>query len=283
MLTLSSRPAYVMVPAFLLGLVSVGLAGEADAGALTVSVTGLRVVASAEERVRAFDSQAGTAVALLVSAPGGGIVRFDSSDSTVAKFVDEKGNDLQARIAGPAAPLHKLGFSVFPKISADGKLCAIEFSGPGLPAKGSARLKIEGVLTLILATQKKESVHKDVAVRGGTIIAEPNLPLKIVDVRRAEDSTAAPPGAAKPAPREITFRAEREIDEIAGMRFFSADGKEIKSRNAGIAKMGLLGHLAVDWTFALDEPADSLTVKIQRWTDMRKQRVPFALTVEVGL
>ena len=127
---------------------------------------------------------------------------------------------------------------------------------------------------MLCATAKTEFVQKDVVVRNGSKITAPDVEMTVEKVGKPDVGDE---------PLSLTLRATKNLDSIAEIKFFKADGKEIKSRSAGIAKMGVLGSLTVEWTFNLAESADTVTAKIYFWTDLKKKKVDFDLNVQAGL
>jgi len=256
---------------------------------LKVAVCGLRLVAPAvsqDESVRAFnwslaEWSAGTAVALLLTAPQGGLVRFDSASSTLTRFSDDKGTDLLAQPAPTVAVFPpsaqsgagNAGIRLSPKVSKDGRFCAVEVSTPHLPAKGASRLRLEGALVVLCATEKTEHTQKDVPLKASARISVPGLELLIQEVGKP-DLGAEPLG--------LTLRSTHDLDEVAEIRFYKADGSEIKSRRTGTSRMGLLNAMTVDWSFNLAEQVDSATVKVFLWKELRKRKTTFALDIDVG-
>jgi hypothetical protein len=255
---------------------------------LKVEATGLRLVApaaSADESLRAFggsmaDWSVGTSIALLVSCSSGGLIQFDAANSSLAKLTDDKGTDLLAKPAptssapaGPRGAVRSIGFSLFPRISKDGRYCAMEVSSPGLPAKGSTRIHLEGVIAMLCATEKSEHAQKGVPLQKSSKIAAQDLELTILDAGKPDTGDE---------PWSVTLRAYRDLDAVAEVRFFKADGTEIKSRRTGTSRMGLLGAVTVDWSFNLAEKADTATVKVFVWSNLKKRQAPFSLDVDVG-
>jgi hypothetical protein len=264
------------------------LAGESGEE-IKVVATGLRLVAppvSQDESVRAFnwslaEWSSGTAVALLITAPRGGLVQFDSASSALTRFADDKGTDLLAQPAPTVAATPpgvqrgagNNGIGLFPKISQDGRFCAVEVNTPNLPAKGASRLRLEGAFTLLCATEKTEHAQKDVPLKAESRILAPNLELVVREVGKPELGAE---------PLGLTLRASRDLDEVAEIRFYRADGVEVKSRRTGTSKMALPGAVTVDWSYNLADKVDSATVKVFLWKELRKKRAPFALDVDVG-
>jgi hypothetical protein len=283
---LSMRPIHLLSMCVLLPFAALAATEEKPAE-LTVEAAGLRVIApfkTADAALNAFSSQTpGTCVSLLISSPTDHFVHFDSHDSVITKFTDDRGKDLLAKTSGPTPPdgepLVQQGFSLFPQISKDGKACAVEITAGLLPDKGAAAIKLSGVIAMLSSSAKREFIQKDVALKPDSKIVADDLKLSIarVEVPDRTDERAGHEALA------VTLRAHQELDRIAEMKFYNADGKEIFSRSAGVTKMGVLGTLTVDWTFNLAERADTVIVKIYLWSDFQTKKQNFDLAISTGL
>ena len=254
-------------------LVSGYLCAEEPAD-IQIEPNGVRLIAedkSPDKVLRAFNGEPGATISLLIAAPAGGLVHIDNKNSTISKFTDDKGNDLLTR-KDPSSPAQS-GFSMF-RIARDGKNGAVEVNGPNVPAPGTTKLRLEGLLTVLCAKNTIEHVVKDVALKNGSKITGPNLELTVDLVGKPEVGTE---------PLGLILRAYRELDEVADVRFLKADGSEIKATRVSTAKMGILGNLTVEWSYNLAEKVDAATVKLLLWSDLQKKRVPFKLDVDVGL
>ena len=258
-------------------------AAEDKPSDLKVEASGLRVIAPFsvnDEALNAFGSRTpGTTATLLITSPSTRIVHFDHEGSTITQFTDDKGNDLLAKPAGPAAPnpekIVQQGLALFPQISKDGKACAVEVNAPVLPAKGSTSIKLAGTLTLVCASATKEIVQKDVPVKNGAKIDAEKLALTLVQVGKP---------LVGDEPLSITLRSHESLDDLADVKFFKADGTEIKSRSVGgLSKMAVLGELTVEWCFNLAEMADAVTIKVLVWSDRQVKKTHFELTIGPGL
>lgn len=252
-----------------------GMAGEADAE-LKVQANGLRIVARAasdDEALKPFSAPSGTTVALLISSEKGGLIQFDPENSTLSRFTDDKGNDLlTSTVIDKSAG--RAGFSMFPKVSADGKHCAIEVSAYSTPAKGSAKLKLEGVATMLCASEKTETVVKNVAMKNATKFEAAAIEVTLDNVGKPDFGDE---------PFSVTLRSHNKMDNVAEIKFCKADGSEVKSHRTGSSKMAILGSLTVEWTYSLAEKIDVGQIKVYTWKDMEKKKVPFKLDVDVGL
>jgi len=259
----------------LLALQSFVHAGSASDD-IKVEADGLRVVGAnktSDESMRAFNWTSGTTVSLLIFSEKGGLIQFDAENSALAKFLDGKGNDMLTKPADYKG-FGRIGFSMFPRISSDGKACSIEVSSPNLPAKGTTQLKVEGVITVLCASKKTEHVQTNVALKDGSKITCPELELTINNVAKPDFGDD---------PLGLTLRSKKKMDSVAEIKFFKADGSEIKARKTGTSQMGIFGDLTVEWNYNFSEKADVATVKIYIWSDLQKKKVPFSLDVGVGL
>ncbi len=268
------RNAMLAVPALFLG--ALVFAGDAPAPVLSVEAIGLRVARPNPLKERLI-WPAGTTVSVLVSSPIGELIRFDPADSTIAKFVDDKGTDLRARPKEAVEPIPLTPFAHTPKIAADAKTCIVEIAAPGLPARGSGRVLIEGTLSMLCATEKKETVVPNVVLKNGTIIAGANkLELQIAEMNQA------PRDLGREA-MVFVLRAERELDDVAEIKFFRPDGGEVRAARTSASTLSIQGQVKVDWSYAFPERVDVATVKIYTWTDVQKKRVKLDLTIDLGL
>jgi len=251
-------------------------ADGADAD-FSVKANGVRVItAEADEAARAFNLNPGLTVSLLVSAPKGGIIHFDPASSAISKFLDEKGNDLLAKPAKAdeqKSPLQS-GFNSSAKIGKEGKSCIVEVEVPNLPAKGSTHLTLEGIMTLLTATQTREDTINGVALAADAKLKADKLELTVAHVGKPDWG---------PDTLELTLRTSNDMDEVAAIRFYKADGAEIKSTRATMTRMELYGSRTIEWTYTLSEKVNNATVKIFIWSDLQRKKVQFSLDVNLGL
>ncbi|HLX60249.1 MAG TPA: hypothetical protein VKX17_03095 [Planctomycetota bacterium] len=246
----------------------------ADESKLSVEAVGVRVARGNSLKEKMI-WPTGTSVSLLVSSRAGEFIHFDAVDSAVAKFVDDKGTDLQARPKDAAEPALPAAFGTGSKIDKDAKSCLIEFSAPGLPVKGATQLILQGTLSMLCATTKKETEVKNVPIRSGTRIAGPgNLELQIEQVGKPEFGKGA---------WAFLLRAQRELDDLAEVKFFRTDGTEIPSTRTTTSTLAIEGAVRVEWNYALSERVDAANVKLYTWSDAQKKRIKVDLKIDLGL
>ncbi|MEI6233150.1 MAG: hypothetical protein WCT04_08865 [Planctomycetota bacterium] len=272
-------PIRIAVPLAGVALLLCAIAGAADVkpATLSVDVIGLRV-ARANPLKEQVLWPAGTTISLVISSAAGDLINFDPVDSTIAKCVDDKGTDLRARPKDVTAEqIARVGFSHAPKIDKDGKNCTLEIFAPTLPARGATRVQVQGTVTMWCATQKKETVLPNVQIRNGTkIIGPKKLELSI------EEMNEAPRNLAREA-MCFVLRSERELDDLAEVKFFRPDGSEVRAIRTSTSTLSIQGAVKVDWSYSLAERLDLGTVKVYTWSDIEKKRVTLDVSVDVGL
>lgn len=255
---------------------SVGVwSGEAPP--LTIEARGLSVAGDGYGEfmngVQPFNNNLGTRVALLVQAPAGGLLKFDSDKSKVAVFQDDKGKDLlKAKKNSFRGP----GFGAFANISKDTKACIVEVESSELPTKGSAGVTISGEAVFTFATQKKDFEAPNVNMKSGTMFKASDLNFEIKKVGKADFD-------AENWPVEVEFAFKQNTSKLAGLKFVDASGAEIQSERAGSSSMHFGNSVSESISFKLKKPAETVKVIATFWMDMKDISVPFNLKVGPGL
>jgi len=239
----------------------------------TVEVRGLRIVGKGHGEmmtgVRAFNWHEGSTLALLVLIPDGGIIALDSKTSKLDKFVDNKGTNL---LVGESR-WGQAGIESRPSITKDGKACMVELSGKSVPAKGATHILASGTLVFNCASKKKTVQHKNVALKKGTKIASA-IPFTIDKVGKPDWGDA---------PLQVTLEAKQDLTNVAEIKFFDAQGKEIESRQSSSSRMRMGPLVTVKRSFTLKKKVDVATIAITYWMDMRIVKLPFNVKTSVGM
>jgi len=254
-----------------------GAASTSRAAEVKVEAHGLRIVKPApggDQKMRAFNWNPGTTVALLLTVPGGGLLGLDRDESRVKAVMDDKGKDLGKPDVPSKFGRNKPEFGMMPDISEDGKQCSVELTAPGLPTKGATQLKISAEAVLLVATQKKAYVAEKVALKPGAKIGAGPIPLTIKSAGKPDWGDAA---------LSIELEANQKLDNIAEIQFFDAAGKKIDADRGGTQSMGFMDKVTVTWTYNLSRKVDVAKIVISYWTDKRAVRVPFRLALDLGL
>lgn len=241
----------------------------------TVGVCGVRVIGvgfkdGKDSEQLAFNSERGTAVAILVKLPSGGLIALDEAASKLATFTDDKGGSLLSKQDSFGE-----GFAAWPRVSKDGKAVIVEVSGKGLPGKGSRELRASGSLVFKTGTQKKTVSQKGVALKKGTKLDAGPVAITIKEAGKPQWGDE---------PLEVTFEMGKGGEAVAAVRFLDDQGKEIKSGESSSGSMTSNGAVVgVEKSYRLAKQVAVATVEITYWTDMKSVQVPFDLAVSVGL
>ena len=259
----------------LIGAFAMGSSAVADDAGSKTELTpfGLRVVPKAydgNDMMRAFNAFEGTSVAILVHQPNGGLITFDSENSKIESFTDDKGKDLLKSTGDfgmPAIPMS-------PDISEDGKAVIIEVNGGQTPTKGATSLNVKGKLIFKAAIRKKGYTHKDIEVKADAKVEAGPIEMTIGRAGKPEWGEE---------PLEIVLQAKKRLDEVASIRFLDSDGKEIESSVSGSMTMAFGDDVSVERGYALTKKVDKVTIEISYWTDMKDLEIPVDLTFSLGL
>ena len=244
-----------------------------------VEANGLRIVKPApggNDKMRAFNWNAGTALALLINRPQGGIVEFEKDSSKVLSFTDDKGKDLSKKETKDRFGSDRAEFGMMPDTSEDGKLCAVEVTAPGTPSKGATAITVSGQIGLLVATQKKDFTAEKVDLKFDTAVSAGAIPFKITQVGKPEW------GGSDNA-FSVTLEAKQDLQSVADIQFFDAEGKNLGATRGGSQKMGFGGNVVESQSFNFKTKVDTARIVITYWTDMKKVSVPFKVVTGVGL
>lgn len=241
----------------------------------TVAVCGVRVIGAGfkdgeDTEQQPFNTERGTAVAVLVKLPSGGLIAFDEAASKLATFADDKGGSLLNKKDSFGE-----GFAAWPRVSKDGKAAIVEVSGKGLPGKGSRELRVSGSLGFKTGTQKNTVSQKGVALKKGTKLDAGPVAITIKEAGKPQWGDE---------PLEVTFEMGKGGEAVAAVRFLDDQGKEIKSGESSSGSMTSDGAVVgVEKSYRLAKQVAVATVEITYWTDMKSVQIPFDLAVSMGL
>jgi hypothetical protein len=260
----------LVAAAILLGILASLRAWSAEeAGKVEAKVVGIQVSAAGEKedfRMRPFNAS-GTSVAIRLEAAGPkSIVGFDESASKIAVFADDKGTDL---LKAGKEMTERMRFG-FPRVSEDGRSALFEVRSGGVPAAGSASLKVKLTAALKVASQKKTDRAAGAALKAGSEIKAGPAPLKIEKVK--------PEGAGI----SVSFKTDEKFDNVIAIRFFK-DGKEIKSRRTGTMTMAIGKARSVTVEYDVEQNIPAADVEVEYWTDLQTIETPVDVQAGLGL
>jgi hypothetical protein len=250
-------------------------AHEARADGPEATVAGLQVVhkdvGGAFGAFRPFNSQRGTQLVLVVNAPAGGLIEFDSKASQVTKLTDNKGTDLLAkpkkrsRFSFSSSP-----FGMFNRVSKDAKAAMIVVKGGGVPAKGATSIHIDATLVFQSATGKR-TVKKPLALAIGATVTVLGVTLTVTKVGKPKWSM----GDAKYG---VSFQVVGPAKTVADIRFLAPGGAAVKSRRSSTMRMGS----KITWAYSMAKKLEKATLVIDLWEGQTELKVPIKASVTLG-
>jgi len=217
-----------------------------------------------------FLGQPGTRLTFCVQRKDKLFIAVDKQASRLVSFRDDKGTDLTKA----AKKGFSFGWLDEKRISKDGRTCAFEISGPSVPVKGAALIKLKAEVIIDCGRQEKTVRQEGVElVKGGEITVGP-MPIKISAVRD---------GGWNGAKMTVTFTAARSFARIKSLSFIGPDGKAIKAAPSGSGHFGFMGNMTYEKSYALHEKVDKATVEIEYFEKVEKFAVPIDVATGVGL
>jgi hypothetical protein len=258
--------------------------------AAAVQVLGLRLVAPSANAARdedrggagkdkdkeidapAFYATPGTTLVLVCRPPEGGVIGLDTDASTVSVFHDDRGNSLLGGVSKRGRAKSSIGS--FPVVAGDGSAVRFEVEGGKLPAADATAIEVEGSLRVRLASGKASHQHD-----GATLAVQ--QPISAGPIAGKVTKVGAPEWGDAKLQVELTF--PMALEQLAGVRFLTPEGKAIKSSQSSSMRMGIGAKTTSKLTFDLAEKVERATVVFDVWTDQREVDVPFAVSTGLGL
>ena len=223
-----------------------------------VSLAGVQVVhddgGEDFDGFKTFNMSKGHKVALIVRNQGKTMVDFDEDKASIT-------------LGGAKTECSYFKSMAFSK---DRLALKLEFEAkdkPRLAPDGS--LEVKGGLPIILATGKEEIRSEVFAVAKGSEIrfAAGKEGLPILKVK----STGKP--KFSDAEFEIEFSTNRKLDEFAGVRFYTKDGKPVESDWGGSSWMGFGGKGSGEVSYRFKEAQTELILALETWTGREEKTV----------
>lgn len=237
---------------------------------LSLEVAGLRVTApmspSDPDDLRPFHEEPGTTVAFVVRSANGGLIEFDSNQSTLAAR-DDSGRDLTAS-EDPSRS--SAGFGSFPSIGPDGKACGFEIHLPELPAEGAEQLELELSLAFELANGTAESSGK-VRFQDGAKFTVAGLPFQVASVESDDWGT------------RVNLASPRSLENVAGYRFVTSKGEAIECSVVSSSTMGGDDDIQEERMLSFGAPVEAGTLSIATWKDRKVVTWPVRVRVGLGM
>jgi hypothetical protein len=246
----------------------------ADTGQWNVQVTGLRVITQPEDSKNNFNgalqAPSGVAVEARLTPPAGKIIGIDQFASKLDSFTDDKGTDLLA--VKSENPFNKPGFGMMDY--SKNTYATVTMQAAGLPAKGATSLNLTGKVALQVADGTNQFTLANVELKAKTAFNLGDLAMAISNVGTNRNSWGA-----KEYPYSVTFTSLRDLQTIANLEFFDAQGNPIKARKSSWG--GGFGGYMMEYEFA--KQADRVKIIATCWQGLDTVEVPISIKTGLGL
>ncbi len=250
----------------------------------SVWVCGIMVVAppDAQRGRRVFRGQSGTRIAMIVEPCEGRLVGFDRASSKLTAFSDDAGQDLtredlEAGLwGGFGGPFDWQRRNRFGEDEDGDWLVEVQVPRPPLP--GTREVFVAGELVFEHCPGKPPVFrHDKVAAKPGARIDAGRIPMRISKVQADADDPSADG-------MELTLEMDGSDYAIKDVRFRDADGGAVSAQLCGSTMSTEGGRITrVEKTWRLNTRLDTVTVEVEYWSQSRTVKVPFALTVGLGM
>ncbi len=228
----------------------------------TVTLAGIRTVWNDADKefdgFKTFNSEKGTAVAVLISVTDGGIVAFDDDKAKLTI----NGKPAKVRFGGNISKDHK---HLKLEIETEAPITAAELG----------TLKIEGTLPITTATGSTEIKSEAFETKPATKVVFPAGKLPA-------ERTLAIEKSGKPEwgddPFEVSFKSNRKFDEFSNISFTGADGKALESSRGGSSSMTMMGKTTAEVSYTFKQKADKLVMVLSAWTGFESKTLKISLS-----
>ncbi len=78
-------------------------------------------------------------------------------------------------------------------------------------------------------------------------------------------------------PLSVSLKWNRKVPELAAVRFYDGEGKEIKSEPGGSSWWRVMGKYIVTKSYSLKRKSDVIKIEMDLWTDAETINVPVKL------
>jgi hypothetical protein len=219
----------------------------------TVTLAGIQVVFDDGEKdfdgFRTFNMPEGYNVALIVRSEGKTMVDFDDDKATIT-------------VGGAEADCNFFSNMAF---SDDRLAMKLEFkTSDPVKLEADGKIKVEGELPVTMATGKAETRSASFEAKVGTAVTFPgggkDLPtLKVKSVGKSDYDDDV---------FEIEFSTNRRLNDYAGFKFYTKDGKPVKADRGGSSWMGgFLGSKGSgDVSYRFKAMPTDLILAVETWT-----------------
>jgi len=230
---------------------------------ITVKPAGMKVVWNSLgdefKGFQTYSSKEGLYLSFGVTTSEKNIIAFDAKKSDIT--VKAGGKDLDG------------SFEPWERISEDGKTMRVELVSKKLPTDSVNKFQLTGSINVILASKfETKSTEVKVLKKGDKFSLGDNFAFEVGKL-------------AKPSygddELEIELKWDRDIPELAKIKFYDEAGKEVEFRKGASSRFGSLGKVVISRSYRFKKKPGKLKVEMDLWSDLESLSVP--MNMNVGL
>ena len=201
-----------------------------------------------------------------ISVTGSTIMDLDYSDSTITRFVSDKGNNLGVKGEGMSDYVTMPYFASCQTWD-DRKTMTVTVTSPLKIGPGATRFELEGTLKTKYAARTDKGQIKELKIQDGTEVLLGGIKGKVKDVVRKEKLDF-----------DLFFASVPPDFDIKEVKLIDAKGDEIRgSRNTTRIRIENNENVTLSF-YRISPPPDVLTVDYELWMDVREAIIPYKVT-----
>ncbi len=204
---------------------------------------------------KTYNASAGTYVSLALRAGEKGLIAFDKDKSKIS--ISDGTSDLGGK------------FGTWERISKSAKVMRVEVNADKLPGAGAHSLELTGSISVMVASKTETQASEARAFKKGDEV-------KLTDAFQFKIGKIGKPKWGDD-PLSVSLKWGRKIPELAAVRFYDGEGKEIKSKPDGSSWGTFIGKYTVTKSYSLKRKSDVIKIEMDLWTDVETINVPVKL------
>ncbi len=239
----------------------------ANAAEPTVTLAGIQMVMDDGDKdfdgFKTFNMEKGHNVALIVRSDGKTMVGFDEDKATIT-------------LGGAKTECSFFSSMAFSK---DRQALRLEFRATDpVATEANGSFKVAGTLPVVLASGKEETRSAAFEVKKGTAV---KFQEGAKDMPKLEVKSIGKPDYGD-AEFQIEFSTDRKIDDFAGIRFYTKDGKPVEAERGGSSWMSFGNKGSGEVSYQFKTKQTDLILAVEGWTGREEVNLKVDFSAGVG-
>lgn len=208
-----------------------------------------------------FNASEGLSVTLAVETTDKGFIDFNKRESKV--MISDGENDMGGK------------FGMWDRISEDAKSMSVVVESKKALQADVESFAVKGELSAVTASEKETKSTKLSKVKKGDLVDS------IEGFEFEVEKLGKPEWGDEP--HAITLKWQKDVSELAAVRFYDAEDKEIESSKGSSSSFSAFGKItSVTKTYRLSKKVDTLRMEFDLWSDLSEISIPFDLVISLS-